>query len=337
MTAQNQSLLLSINNLSLGIQNTDLCLVRDVSFDLIAGECLAIVGESGCGKSLTAMSLAGLLPEGIVIQNGTIQFLQKNLHALSESQWQTLRGNDIGVIFQNPLTAFNPTMRIGDQIAEVLVKHQSLSWPQARQQSIDLLQRMGVSSPTQRAKQYPFEFSGGMLQRAMIAMAVACKPRLLIADEPTTALDVTVQAQVLNLLRELQHEQGMALLLVTHDLAVVAEMAQHIAVMYAGSFVEVGSARDVLAQPQHPYTQALKSALPVFSQTTSSTQPDYIPLTSLAGTPPDPSQPIIGCALASRCTHAMKVCIKENPPWSGDAKNHNNRCWLAHSALQQVG
>lgn len=325
------SMLLSVNSLSLGMRNTDNRLVRDISFDIAAGECLAIVGESGCGKSLTAMSLAGLLPDGIFLQSGSISFSGKAIHTHNELQWQALRGNDLGVIFQNPLTACNPTMRIGDQIAEVLVKHQSLGWTAARQQAIELLRRMGVTSPAQRARQYPFEFSGGMLQRAMIAMAVACKPKLLIADEPTTALDVTVQSQVLNLLRELQREQQMALLLITHDLAVVSEMAQKVAVMYAGELVETGTTRQVLQSPLHPYTKALKASLPVLKEQHAE---KYIPLVALAGVPPDVSRTITGCALVPRCADAMQICATENPPWFdapfSTGEKHCNRCWLYH-------
>jgi oligopeptide transport system ATP-binding protein len=285
------------------------------------------------------MSMAGLLPPALAIHSGEIQFQGEQFERFADHQWRKFRGNQIGVVFQNPLTAFNPTARIGDQIAEVLVQHKSLSWQQARQQAIGLLDRMGVTSPQQRGRQYPFEFSGGMLQRAMIAMAVACKPRLLIADEPTTALDVTVQAQVLNLLRELQQEQNMALLLVTHDLAVVSEIADRIAVMYAGKFVETGSAKTVLQQPQHPYTQALKAAVPVLDNqpVTSLVDPNlsaYKPLQSLAGTPPDSSLTTQGCSFAPRCSHTMNICLRKDPLWIGD--NNSTRCWLTHEAYQQT-
>jgi oligopeptide transport system ATP-binding protein len=290
------------------------------------------------------MSIAGLLPPALAIKKGSIKFDGLQLDTLGDNEFRHLRGHQIGFIFQNPLTAFNPTMCIGDQIAEILVRHKSLPWKLARQQAITLLERMGVSLPQQRSRQFPFEFSGGMLQRAMIAMAVACKPRLLIADEPTTALDVTVQAQVLHLLRELQHEHNMALLLVTHDLAVVSEMADQIAVMYAGRFVESGNAKSILQQPRHPYTKALKAAVPVLydlhaiksvdSNLSAAHFSGYKPLQSLPGTPPDPSLDSQGCTFAPRCSQAMNICLRHDPLWTGDKQSV--RCWLMHETYQQT-
>lgn len=324
--------LLRISNLHIGFRNSPQSLVHGVDFSIEAGSCYAIVGESGCGKSLTAMSIAGLLPKGLIVQSGEISFASQALQNIPESHWRKLRGNDIGVIFQNPLTSFNPVMRIGEQIAEVLICHKSISSKQARLAAVGLLERMGVVQAELRSKQFPHEFSGGMLQRAMIAMAVACKPRLLIADEPTTALDVTIQSQVLALLRELQKEQNMALLLITHDLAVVAEMAHQVGVMYAGRFVEKGATQQLLSQPQHPYTQALKSSLPVLSDVNKST--DYIPLHTLKGTPPNPSTVFNGCPLTPRCKYAMNLCENTALKWFG-SNERGNSCWLSDETVRE--
>ncbi len=304
-------------NISLGGQH----LVRSVDIELDKGECLALVGESGSGKSLTALSLMGLLPSNARVSQQTFQFEGQSLLHCSEDEWRQLRARRIAMIFQNPMTAMNPTMRIGDQIAEVLCLHTGLGRQQARSQSVALLERLGIVNASEKARQYPFEMSGGMLQRAVIAMAVACKPTLLIADEPTTALDATVQAEVLLLLRELCAEQGMGLLLITHDLAVVRRMAQRVAVMYAGQLVETGSLAAVFDSPGHPYTQALKAAMPNLSEQRDS-------LVSIAGTPPDLSKDITGCAFAPRCPKAMNICMRQPPLAFKPAQNQLAKCWL---------
>lgn len=304
-------------NISLGGQH----LVRSVDLDIEAGQCLALVGESGSGKSLTALSLMRLLPRSAKISQQHILFEGQSLAAYSETQWRQLRARRIAMIFQNPMTAMNPTMRVGQQIAEVLCLHAGVSRREANRQALALLERLGIVNAAQKARQYPFEMSGGMLQRAVIAMAIACKPALLIADEPTTALDATVQAEVLVLLRELCNEQNMGLLLITHDLGVVRRMAQKVAVMYAGKLVETGDISRVFNTPAHPYTQALKQAMPSLTE-----QRDL--LMAIPGTPPDLSKPIAGCAFAARCPQAMNVCARQQPADYLTAPEQHAKCWL---------
>lgn len=311
--------LLSVRDLQIEIDGTPL--VQGVDLDIEAGECVALVGESGSGKSLTALSLMRLLPASAQIRQQRLEFDGQSLADYSETQWRQLRARRMAMIFQNPMTALNPTMRIGRQIAEVLELHAGFSARAARIEAVALLKRLGIVRASQRARQYPFELSGGMLQRAVIAMAVACKPALLIADEPTTALDTTVQAEVLVLLRELCAEQGMGLLLITHDLGVVASMARRVAVMYAGRLVETGPVAGVLEHPTHPYTRALRQAMPRLSDERDS-------LVAIAGTPPDLSQPIAGCAFAPRCPDAMAICSQRQPPAYVPAPEQSCRCWL---------
>lgn len=311
--------LLSVRDLHIEIDGTPL--VQGVDLDIEAGECVALVGESGSGKSLTALSLMRLLPASARIRQQRLEFDGQSLADYSEAQWRQLRARRMAMIFQNPMTALNPTMRVGRQIAEVLKLHAGFSSRAARAEAVALLERLGIVRAAQRARQYPFELSGGMLQRAVIAMAVACKPALLIADEPTTALDTTVQAEVLMLLRELCAEQGMGLLLITHDLGVVASMARRVAVMYAGRLVETGPVAGVLEHPTHPYTRALRQAMPRLSDERDS-------LVAIAGTPPDLSQPIAGCAFAPRCPDAMAICARRQPPAYIPAPEQSSRCWL---------
>ncbi|MFT5887252.1 MAG: oligopeptide transport system ATP-binding protein [Zhongshania sp.] len=295
--------------------------VREVSLQLAAGECRALVGESGCGKSVTAMSLLNLLPAAANVQAANWQFAGQDMRNLSEKTWRSLRGNQIAMIFQNPMTALDPTQTIGAQIAEPLRIHKGLSAGDAKRRAIALLERLAIANPAQRAEQYPFEFSGGMLQRAMIAMAVVCEPKLLIADEPTTALDVTVQAEVLSILRELREANGTAMLFITHDLGVVAEIADSVSVMYAGQTIESGHLLDVFAREAHPYTQALKRAVPSLE--------DPQPLQAIAGTPPDLRNPPSGCGFAARCPKRMAIC-EQTPPAFSCGEDHQTRCWLWH-------
>ena len=296
----------------------DVHAVRDVSLRLSKGECRALVGESGCGKSITAMSLLGLLPGAAKASARRWQFAGEDVRQWSSKDWLSIRGNRIGMIFQNPMTALNPTQRIGDQIAESLCIHKNLTIKAARQRAVGLLDRLAIPNPDRRARQYPFEFSGGMLQRAMIAMATACEPELLIADEPTTALDVTVQAEVLSLLRELQQDRGMAMLFITHDLGVVANIADSVSVMYAGEIVESGRIRAVFEGQAHPYTQALKRAVPSMDVSTA--------LQAISGTPPDLRSPPGGCGFAERCTYRMAIC-EQSPPVLSCGHGHRSRCW----------
>ena len=299
--------------------------VRGVSFSVACGETLAIVGESGCGKSVSMQALLGLIPMPPgVIRRGSAQLLDTALLPHHPATLNAVRGKRVGMIFQDPMSALNPTMRIGDQISETLRIHQGLSRSAAAQRAVALLEEVRIPEAATRARQYPFEFSGGMLQRAMIAMAIACGPELLIADEPTTALDVTIQAQILDLLRKLQEEKGMAIILITHDLGVVAQMAHRVAVMYAGEIVETADVETLFAHSAHPYTQGLRRATP-------SNQPGAAQvLTPIEGSPPDLFAPPKGCAYAARCPQAMALCTREAPPAFNPQPAHVARCWRLH-------
>jgi len=323
---------LNVQNLSVQIRAAAgvVQAVRDVSFSIDAAETLAVVGESGCGKTMTALAVMGLLPNAARIVEGSIDLQQQRIDQLDKKARNHLRGARIGMIFQNPMSSLNPTMRVGEQIAEVLVAHRDLSWDDANARAIQLLDRMQMSNAAARARQYPFEFSGGMMQRAMIAMAIACNPVLLIADEPTTALDVTVQVEMLALLRELQREHQMALLLITHDMGVVANMADRVAVMYAGQIIEQGSIAAIFNATAHPYTIGLRRALPEGKTRVQGLQ-------GIPGSPPDLSAPPAGCAFYARCERAMKICEAQVvPEFSVDA-SHVSRCWLQHPQLLKMG
>ena len=304
--------------------------VRGVDFSVAAGETLAIVGESGCGKSVTVQSIMDLIPMPPGrISRGSARLRGEEILGQSRIQGREIRGAQIGMIFQDPMTSLNPTMTIGDQIAEPLQVHRGLSRSDAAREAVRLLEVTRIPEAAKRAKQYPFEFSGGMLQRAMIAMAIACKPDLLIADEPTTALDVTIQAQILDLLQELQRETGMAIVLITHDLGVVARMADSVAVMYAGKVVERGSVDDIFYRSAHPYTLGLRAAMPSNDPSVrQSLQP-------IEGSPPDLFAPPPGCGYAPRCPYAMKVCQSDPPltPLSeAEPRPHSSLCWLHHDS-----
>ncbi|HEU4620377.1 MAG TPA: ABC transporter ATP-binding protein [Gammaproteobacteria bacterium] len=299
--------------------------VRGASFDVRAGETLAIVGESGCGKSVTVQSIMGLIPmppgritRGTALLDGVDVLKQKIVDG------RDVRGNRVGMIFQDPMSSLNPTMTVGAQIAETLEVHRGYSRAKALARAVELLAQTRIPEAEKRARQYPFAFSGGMLQRAMIAMAIACEPDLLIADEPTTALDVTIQAQILDLLEELQRKNGMAIVLITHDLGVVARMADEVAVMYAGEIVERGLVDDVFYRPAHPYTLGLKAAMP--SNSTSKAQG----LSPIEGSPPDLFHPPSGCGYFARCPYAMRLCEPNHPPRFRVGRGHHARCWLHH-------
>lgn len=297
--------------------------VRGVNLEVQKGKTLAIVGESGCGKSVTVQSILGLIPSppGRIV-SGSALFNGKEMIGRPVSELNKIRGKHIGMIFQDPMTSLNPTMRVGDQIMETLLVHGNYSKSESRARAIKLLEDVQISEAKSRVDHYPFQFSGGMRQRVMIAMAIACEPDLLIADEPTTALDVTIQAQILNLLRELQKKNKMGLVIITHDLGVVARMADDVAVMYAGQIVEQGTAEDVFYKSLHPYTLGLKQALP--SPTVERAQ-----LIPIEGAPPDLFSPPKGCGFYARCKHAMKICNENNPRefYQGE---HMGRCWLHH-------
>lgn len=283
--------------------------VDGVSFVVNAGETLAIVGESGSGKSVTSLSIMRLLPKKIgAIARGTIKLRGKDLVPLDERAMRGIRGNDIGMIFQEPMTSLNPVHTIGRQIAEVVIEHQKVSKAEAHKRAIEMLQIVGIPEPVRRADQYPHEMSGGMRQRAMIAMALACEPAVLIADEPTTALDVTIQAQILDLMRNLQQRLGMAIVFITHDLGVVSEMAQRVVVMYAGQVVETGTVEEIFTRPLMPYTSGLMQSIPRMGaeeKTRLQAIPGYVPLlTKLPG----------GCRFRTRCAYAEARCAEAEPP-----------------------
>ena len=298
--------------------------VNGVSFHLNRGEVLGVVGESGCGKSVSMMSLLQLIPNppGRIV-DGTALLGDRDLLAMSQSEIREVRSVEIGMIFQDPMTSLNPVLTIGTQIAEPLVEHKDMSWDDALEQSVELLDKVGIPDAAERINDYPHQFSGGMRQRVMIAIALACSPPILIADEPTTALDVTIQAQILELLNDLRHSEGMGMILITHDLGVIARLADRVAVMYAGQIVETGSAEDVYANPSHPYTQGLLESLPRHDQEHSSTER----LTSIDGQPPNMLDPIDGCPFAMRCKYVFDRCKTENPNLIVLEGQHSSACW----------
>lgn len=300
--------------------------VRGVNFHVNKGEAVAIVGESGCGKSVTAQSIMKLIPSPPgEYKNGSIEFCGEDLVQKSEAEMQGIRGKEISMIFQDPMTSLNPTMKIGAQIVEGLVKHQGLSKSEAYAKAVEMLRLVGIPNPEKRALQYPHEFSGGMRQRAMIAIALACDPKLLIADEPTTALDVTIQAQILDLMKELKEKTGTSIIMITHDLGVVAQMCDRVVVMYAGKVVESGTLEEIFKQPKHPYTKGLLDSVPRLDL-----QHDE-PLQPILGAPPDLVAPPKGCGFCNRCKYALKVC-KENDPELQvvGENNHQAACLLHH-------
>jgi len=294
--------------------------VEDVSFEIQSGEILSLVGESGCGKSVTGLSILRLIPSppGRIV-SGHILFNGKDLLKLEESEMERVRGNEISMIFQEPMTSLNPVFTIGDQIMEALLLHQGLDKKKARERAIELLARVKIPSPETRIFAYPHQLSGGMRQRAMIAMALACQPKLLIADEPTTALDVTIQAQVLRLLKEIQREMGMAVMLITHDLGVVSEIADRVAVMYAGRLVEYAPLTKIFNQMRHPYTKGLLGSIPHLKQ-------KHQRLQAIPGQVPNPLELPSGCKFHPRCYLAIEACKKEEPPLLKTDENHFSRC-----------
>jgi oligopeptide transport system ATP-binding protein len=305
--------------------------VRDVSFDLRRGETLAIVGESGSGKSVTAKSIMRLLPEAnTLIKDGEILFDGQDILKHSERRMQDIRGSKIAMVFQDPMTSLDPTMKIGRQIIESLKKHLGLSEQRARERAVELLTLVGIPNPEARIKQYPHQFSGGMRQRVVIAIALACDPQILIADEPTTALDVTIQAQILELLRELQEQLGMSVILITHDLGVVAHTAHRVAVMYAGKVVEIGTLREIFYTPQMPYTWGLLASIPL---PTADRSQELIPI---PGSPPDMADPPKGCPFTPRCPYAMRICAEEMPEYTTFSREHRAACWLHHPMAPNV-
>ncbi len=302
--------------------------VNGVSLSLEAGETLAVVGESGCGKSVTAMSILRLIPQPPGKIAGSIRFQGRSLLELTEREMRSIRGNDISMIFQEPMTSLNPVLTIGRQITETLILHQKLSRDDANRRAVEMLRLANIPEPERRLTQYPHELSGGMRQRVMIAMALACNPKLLIADEPTTALDVTVQAQILDLMRQLKAKTGTAIILITHDLGVVAEMAERVIVMYAGKKVEEASAKALFATPRHPYTKALLGSMPRLNSSREGPA-GKARLAEIRGVVPPLTQRIPGCIFAPRCAYATDLCRQAYPHYEELAPRHWAACWEA--------
>ncbi|MBX5454556.1 MAG: ABC transporter ATP-binding protein [Acidobacteriia bacterium] len=301
--------------------------VNGLSFSIDNGETVALVGESGSGKSVTSLSILRLLPEPPARIRGSIRFLGRELLSLSEAEMRRLRGGDIGMIFQEPMTALNPVLTVGTQIVETIRLHQGLSKREALERAEQMLAMVGIPEPRRRLNEYPYQFSGGMRQRAMIAIALACNPKLLIADEPTTALDVTVQAQILDLMRDLKARLGSAILLITHDLAIVAEMAERVVVMYAGRNVEEAPVGKLFKNPLHPYTRGLLGAIPRLGAGRKRR------LAEIEGQVPSLREPIIGCAFAPRCPLATELCRRAAPAWAAKAPDHWAACHYAEAAV----
>ena len=297
--------------------------VDSVSFRMSEKQVLGIVGESGCGKSVCALSILRLVPPPGITASGEIRFQGRDLLSVPENEMQSIRGNEISMIFQEPMTSLNPVFRIEDQIAEILLRHKNISKKDARHQVVELLRRVGIPSPEIRMSDYPHQMSGGMRQRVVIAMAIACNPRLIIADEPTTALDVTIQAQILSLLDDLRETQGMAILLITHDLGVIAEMAEEVLVMYTGRLVEHASVKELFENPLHPYTQGLMRSIPGRAVSEDRDRLEPIPgvVPSLLALPP-------GCKFNTRCPWSFDRCFREEPELVAPAGGHLVRCWL---------
>ena len=296
--------------------------LNDVSIHLNDGEVLGIVGESGSGKSVTAYSLMGLTAYPGKLVGGTIDFNGHRINDLSEKEFRKIRGNEVSIIFQEPMTSFNPVYTIGNQIMEVILLHTDKNKEQARARAKELLELVGINEPEKRLKQYPHELSGGMRQRVMIAIALACEPKLLIADEPTTALDVTIQAQILELMMELKEKLGMAIIMITHDLGVVASMCDRIAVMYAGRIVEYGTTDDIFYNPKHEYTKGLLRSIPRLDAK------EHERLVPIEGTPIDLLNPPAGCPFAPRCSNCMKICLREMAPVTTFDDVHYTQCWM---------
>lgn len=325
--------ILEVNNLRVSFFSHfgEIKAVRGVTFDVLEGEALGIVGESGCGKSVTAHSIMGLIPSppGKIV-GGSIKLLGRELANKPQKEMQKIRGKEISMIFQDPMTSLNPTMKIGQQIIEGLVKHQGMAKEEAKKKAVDMLRLVNIPTPEKRAEQYPHEFSGGMRQRVMIALALACNPKLLIADEPTTALDVTVQAQILDLMKHLKDQIKTSIILITHDLGVVAGICSRVAVMYAGQVVEIGTVDEIFYNAKHPYTWGLLESVPRLNKK------EHIRLSSIEGQPPDLFAPPKGCAFASRCEYAMNVCKNTMPEVTDLSSTHKTACWLLHPQAPKV-
>lgn len=323
--------LLEVKNLcvNFGTYGGEVKAVRGVTFDLHKGETLAIVGESGSGKSVACKTIMRILSSNGYIKDGQILFDGKDLTKVSEKDMEKVRGKDIAMIFQDPMTSLNPTMTIGKQIMEPIIKHQGFSKEDARKRAIELIELVGISDAEKRFKQYPHQFSGGMRQRIVIAISLACNPKVLIADEPTTALDVTIQAQILELIKDLQEKTGVAVIFITHDLGVVANMADRVAVMYAGKIIEYGTSDDIFYDPKHPYTWGLLGSMPTLDIRDND-------LYNIPGTPPDLMDPPKGDAFALRSAYAMKIDHLAEPPMFKVSDTHYAATWLLHPLAPKI-
>ena len=326
--------LLNVQNLavSFATYKGEIKAVNHISFQIYPGEAVGIVGESGCGKSVTAHAIMQLVavPPG-KITSGKILFQGNDLLQKPEAEMKNIRGNDISIIFQDPMTSLNPVLTVGLQIAEALMAHQHINKTAAYAQAVELLKLVKIPSPEKRLHNYPHQFSGGMRQRVMIAIALACKPKLLIADEPTTALDVTIQAQILALMRELQSTLNMSVMLISHDLGAIASLCNRVMVMYAGRIVESGTATDIFHAPQHPYTWGLLQCIPRVDGNKKNK------LAVIEGQPPDLLNPPAGCPFSPRCRHAMRVCVELFPETTFITPSHYIACWLQHPLAPQNG
>lgn len=299
--------------------------INDVSISIGYGEAVGIVGESGSGKSVTMLSVMRLLSENGKVTSGEIVFNGRNMAQMSEKEMQVIRGNEIGMIFQDPMTSMNPVFTVGNQLVEAILKHnKKMPKKQAIAKAIDMLKLVGMPSPEKRFHQYPHEFSGGMRQRAMIAMALSCEPKLLIADEPTTALDVTIQAQIIELMKELKDKINMSIILITHDLGLVADICERVVVMYGGTIVEQGPVEEIFYNPKHPYTMGLLSSIPRLNMGKERLNP-------VEGHPPDMINPPAGCPFAARCSQAMEICNLHKPQYEKISENHGAACWLLYN------
>ncbi len=304
--------------------------VEGVGFDVMPGEMLGIVGESGCGKSMTMSAVMGLLPDNAAVDEGSVLFKGRDVRSLGRRELESLRGSQMAMVFQDPMTALDPLYTVGTQILEVISKHLGKRGAEARELAVDYLRRVGLSEPEKRLKQYPFELSGGMRQRVIIAIALCCRPDLLICDEPTTALDVTIQARILDLIRDLHRELGGAVVFISHNMGVIASLCDRVLVMYAGRVVERGRVDDIFYRTAHPYTEGLLSCIP------SLDGPRDEPLVPIPGAVADPRRKTAGCPFAPRCARCMGICLKELPPEFDLGDGHGCSCWLAVDALRSA-
>lgn len=330
----NNKKVLKVNNLQVSFHTYlgEVKAVRGVSFDLNKGETMALVGESGCGKTVVSKSILQILPTppAEILEGSEIKFMDEDVLKMSKKRLKDYKGSDVSMIFQDPMTSLNPTMKVGKQITESILLHTKKNKKEAQDEALNLLKLVNIPNPEERINQYPFELSGGMRQRVMIAIALACNPKILLADEPTTALDVTVQAQILDLLRELKEKNNTSIIIVTHDLGVVADFADKIQVMYAGEIMESGSVEEIFKDAYHPYTWALLKSVPRLDTE------DKQELYALGGTPPDLLMEIKGCPFADRCEYAMNICKKRKPELVHHSNSHSSRCWLNHPDAPKV-